>query len=110
VGAWGGARVCGWGRAPSGYACARRSSVFDAPPAALCKPQHARANSPSFYPLAHPRARRDRNLHISAGYVAASSGPGGPARAAEVTSLAAVLTQQHLPMHYRVTREGGRDV
>lgn len=57
---------------------------------------------------ARAAADRDRNLHISGGYVAASSGRQGPGTAAEVMNLAAVLTKQALPMHYRVTSEGGK--
>ncbi|KAF8060056.1 hypothetical protein HT031_004995 [Scenedesmus sp. PABB004] len=54
------------------------------------------------------RRHRDRHLHISGGYVAPASGAGGPSTAGEVMSLAAVLTKQHLPMHYKVTSEGGK--
>lgn len=35
-----------------------------------------------------------------------SGGPGGPVTGIEVMRLAAVLTQQALPMHYKVTSEG----
>jgi hypothetical protein len=52
---------------------------------------------------------RDRHLHISGGYVArAGSGNGGPTTAGEVMRLAAVLTQQALPMHYKVTSDGDK--
>lgn len=53
-------------------------------------------------------AHRDRHLHISGGYVTPGALTGGPSTPAEVTSLAAVLTRQALPMHYRVTTEGGK--
>jgi hypothetical protein len=54
------------------------------------------------------RRHRDRHLHISGGYVAPASGLGGPSTGMEVMNLAAVLTKQHLPMHYKVTSEGGK--
>lgn len=54
------------------------------------------------------RRHRDRHLHISGGYVGPASGPGGPSTGSEVMNLAAVLTKQHLPMHYKVTSEGGK--
>lgn len=49
---------------------------------------------------------RDRHLHISGGYVSRAGGPGGPCSGTEVMRLAAVLTQQALPMHYTVTSDG----
>jgi len=53
---------------------------------------------------------RDRHLHISGGYVSRTSSAGGPSTATEVMRLAAVLTQQVLPMHYKVTSEGGKQL
>lgn len=51
---------------------------------------------------------RDRHLHIANGYVSRAGGPGGPTTAGEVMRLAAVLTQQALPMHYKVTSDGDK--
>lgn len=51
---------------------------------------------------------RDRHLHISNGYVSRAGGVGGPTTAGEVMRLAAVLTQQALPMHYKVTSDGDK--
>lgn len=45
-------------------------------------------------------------VSCAGGYVAPASCPGGPSSPAEVMNLAAVLTKQHLPMHYKVTSEG----
>lgn len=39
-----------------------------------------------------------------------TSSAGGPSTATEVMRLAAVLTQQVLPMHYKVTSEGGKQL
>jgi hypothetical protein len=45
------------------------------------------------------RRDRDRHLQLHTGY----SAPPAGMSAAEVLRLAGVLTQQHLPMHYKVT-------
>jgi hypothetical protein len=47
-------------------------------------------------------------LHISNGYVSRAGGSGGPTTAGEVMRLTAVLTQQALPMHYKVTSDGDK--
>lgn len=54
------------------------------------------------------RRERDRHLHLSAGYLAAHPAPGGPSNAGEVMDIAAALTRQALPCHFRVSVEGGQ--
>lgn len=55
------------------------------------------------------RRDRDRHLHLHSAFVAPhSSGPNGPMTTGEVLSLAGVLTKQSLPIHYKVTLDGGR--
>ncbi len=54
------------------------------------------------------RRDRDRHLSIHSGYVQPHSTATGAMTAMEVMNLACVLTKQHLPMHYKVTVEGGR--
>lgn len=51
---------------------------------------------------------RDRHLHISGGYASRGGTGGGPSNGTEVMRLAAVLTQQALPMHYKVTSDGDK--
>jgi hypothetical protein len=59
--------------------------------------------------VAEWRRNRDRHLHLHSAYAAPRAGaPGGPMAPAEVLGLAGVLTKQSLPIHYRVTTEGGK--
>jgi hypothetical protein len=57
------------------------------------------------------RRDRDRHLHIHSGFISPSSVPGAgrPACTAELLNLAAVLTRQGLPPHYKVSIGNGRD-
>ncbi|GBF89057.1 hypothetical protein Rsub_01774 [Raphidocelis subcapitata] len=50
------------------------------------------------------RRDRDRHLHLHSPFVAPTSGMA----ASEVLSLTAVLSKQSLPIHYRVTAQGGK--
>ncbi|KAI8464948.1 MAG: hypothetical protein J3K34DRAFT_489495 [Monoraphidium minutum] len=55
------------------------------------------------------RRDRDRALHLHSGHAAAARAGGGGAMAPrEVLNLAGVLTKQSLPIHYKVTTEGGK--
>jgi hypothetical protein len=55
------------------------------------------------------RRERDRHLHLHSGFLSKhAGGQGGPMTAQEVLNLAGVLTRPSLPMHYKLTSEGGR--
>lgn len=54
------------------------------------------------------RRDRDRHLHLHSGFTSPTPCPGGPACAADVLNLAAVLTRQQLPMTYKVSVDGLR--
>jgi len=55
------------------------------------------------------RRDRARLLHLSQPFVSHhSGGPNGQMTAADVLSLVGVLTKQSLPIHYKVTTEGGK--
>ena len=56
------------------------------------------------------RRDRDRHLHLHSAYVSphAAAGPNGPMTMAEVLTLVGVMTKQSLPIHYKVTTDGGR--
>lgn len=57
------------------------------------------------------RRDRDRHVHLHSGFLAAGGMPGAagkPGSAAELLNLAAVLTQQSLPVTHKVTIEGAQ--
>ncbi len=51
------------------------------------------------------RRDRDRHLHLHSGFVADAGAPppGRPASPTELLNLAAVLTRQSLPPHFRIS-------
>lgn len=99
------ARPQGWGRT-----CGPRAASRPAKPSPLgaAGPAHALTHA-----LPNPRTRarpqewrrdRDRHLHLHSPFVAPASGM----TSGEVLNLAAVLSKQSLPIHYRVTAQGGK--